>query len=607
MKYKLLGVATVVSLIQSCGVSNSPKTQTLNGTALNGRLTVMSQSLVSAPSFSLTLVGRLNPPVLSGMKGQSTAIDLQTGKAYVSFNVKGPTHQKGAVTVVNTGSTPSLDKEVQFLDQDVNYVQFKDSKFNIVGAKQNNNDGNAYFQQFTLNSSGVPSFVFDKVVPSFAANHVKVDSNYYYVSSGDVNGGLSVFKRTDNSLKFATTIQDSRSIGLNACGKEVSVLTGQNSNIIKYSMNKINTMTTAPGMSYNYGGNTEQEARSEIISGVDYSIISLGDQGFKVVCNADMAVKAVVPVPVRSDVATADIRTNGVAAQKGLIFAAQGGAGLYVYAFKKVGAVPTTGCQNVTVSELGHTTITLGDSVNSVQALGSQVATTNGNGGVELLTYSNVAGTDDVDDFDPAYQTTTCDTRKLLEGCDSMTELSEDANHIVNVPASQNDKECFSLKIVNYQSNKNSTSYTTRYASLISKDHDTGSNASPRIMSQTNYKILLNGARDAYVSGSKTGLTSFYVDNFLFLKLTNGTSIQRFGTGTGDSAAIGYTAPILTATTSMIPFLVKAPSGVAQHSTALQLTNSYLTFPVGVQFDLDSLALDAGVLGQTSDMYLIFK
>lgn len=527
----------------------------------------------------------------------------------MSFNVKGAAEQKGAVTILNTASmqSPSIEKEVQFLDQDINYVRFDDGKFNIVGAKANGTNGNAFFQQFTLDANDARTFNFDQTVPSYASNHLMVDSNYYYVSSGDTNGGLSVFKKNDQSLKFYKEIQDSRSIGLQSCGKEVNVLTGSNASVVSFSKNKIDTLSTSSGTISAFSGANEKEARSEIVSGVDYSIISLGESGFKVICNEDKSVKAHILLPQRVGVDQGEIRTNGVSAQKGLIFAAQGGAGLYVYSFKKTGTVPVAGCQDVVVAEIGHSDLTANDSVNSVTTTSTSAYTSNGKGGVEIFTFTKDADSEDVLDFDSAYQATTCAARQMIAGCDSVKSL-DSVSGLITVPARSNDKECFSLKIVNYQSNKSSSSYTQRLDGYLVKDHDVGSNQKPRVMSHTVYNIKMMDSRTTYVSGSKYGLTSFYVDNFLMFKLGAPIGDQYFAMGTGDSAAIGYTAPLVMINSAYQPmsFEIKAPSGVAQYSTAYDLTGK-LSYPIATEFVLDSYALDAGVSGQTSDMYLIFK
>jgi hypothetical protein len=597
-------------LLSSCGskINIPSKVVSGNDATLASRLELISSNMIVQGSFQMNLQARLNPPVLSGLKGQSTSIDVKSNRAYVSFNIKGSAYQKGAVTILNLTSmqTPTIEKEIQFLDQDVNYVRFDNNTFNIVGAKASGNNGNAFFQQFTLDLSDNRSFNFDLTLPSYAGNYLSTDDNYYYVSSGDYNGGLSVFKKNDKSLKFYKEIQDSRSIGIQACGKEVNVLTGSNASVVSFSKNKIDTLATASGSISQFSGAIEKEARSEILSGVDYSIISLGENGFKVICNEDKSVKAAVSIPQRVGIDQDSIRTNGVSAQKGLIFAAQGGAGLYVYSFKKSGIIPVSGCQDVIVTELGHSDLTANDSVNSVTTTPSSVFTSNGKGGVEIFTFTKDTESDDIADFDSTYQAATCLERQMIAGCDSVKSL--DSTGLVAIPARSNDKECFSLKIVNYQSNKASSIYTQRLDGYLVKDHDLGTNQNPRIMSHTLYNIKMMDSRSLYLSGSKYGLTNFYVDNFFMFKLTSVSGDQYYTMGTGDSAALGFTAPLvlLNSTYQTMPFDIKTANGVAQYTSAYDLS-SKLIYPIATEFSLDSYALDAGVAGQTSDVYLIFK
>lgn len=590
-------------LLMSCGANKKQKIQVLDGSIENDRLDLINSQALVSKDLNMTLVARLNPPEVNGMVGQSTSIDIKGNKAYVSFNVKGGEFQRGAISILNLNNTPSIDKELRFLDRDVNYIKVDGNKIGMTGAKTGDLD-NAYYQEIKLTGNNV-SVELTKVLPSFAGNHIQEDEKFVYVSSGDT-GGLSVFEKNTMNLKFYSDIEDSRSVAKDVCGRGVSVLSGVQGKVVKYSRNKIETSSNSSGDEVIIGGDGVREARSEIISGLDYNVVSLGENGFKVLCNEDNRVMASVGVPSRSGVDPSEIRTNGIAGQNGLLFVAQGGAGLYVYSMTKTGSKPLKGCQDIVITEIGKSIMSIGDSVNSVSVKGDTVITSNGKGGVEIFKYNKHAKTNDVLDFNEEYQGRECQNKKAMEDCDSVMEL-EPTNGAVLIPARKGDKECFALKIIDKKNNQSSQNYSDRLDGVLGRDHDLGVNKNPRIMSESHYTIKMLGEREVLLSGDKMGLSDYSVDNFFLFKIRSNNS-QWFGMGTGDSKAIGYNAPVVNIANvwTEIPFEVKANGGSAQY-TENTILSEKMTFPQGQNFQFDSYALDMGRVGETSDLYMIFK
>lgn len=72
----------VLSLLTlaSCGSKVNVKSKVVSGSApsMASRLELISANMIAQGSFQMNLQARLNPPVLAGLKGQSTSIDVKS-------------------------------------------------------------------------------------------------------------------------------------------------------------------------------------------------------------------------------------------------------------------------------------------------------------------------------------------------------------------------------------------------------------------------------------------------------------------------------------------------------------------------------------------------
>lgn len=86
---KMLCIASFSTILVSCGLKDQNKTIVLNSNQIpDSRLELINQNQLSTSStFNMTLIARLNPPLIDTLLGQSTSIDIASTKAYVSFNM----------------------------------------------------------------------------------------------------------------------------------------------------------------------------------------------------------------------------------------------------------------------------------------------------------------------------------------------------------------------------------------------------------------------------------------------------------------------------------------------------------------------------------------
>jgi hypothetical protein len=142
--------------------------------------------------------------------------------------------------------------------------------------------------------------------------------------------------------------------------------------------------------SYALGGASIAESKSTIQMGARLTLVSLGDGGFALMCSQNGAVLAAQPAVTIADASTDSTVTNSVAAGPGLVFAANGAAGVFVYQLIQGPVIADTNCTADTLSLLGH--LDLGTfSANMVYFRNNYLFLADGLGGFRIISVQNVA------------------------------------------------------------------------------------------------------------------------------------------------------------------------------------------------------------------------
>jgi hypothetical protein len=348
----------------------------LNSTPRPVRVT--SENHVAAP-FSLSLVGTLSSPQVAGQTLEAADLFLSEGKAFVAYNLAGGPTVGGIDVLALHSQSPKLDHELIINHSGINAVAFDPTtdKLYFVGEAALN-DATAFLgvMKLTCGLSLFPAKTYP--LPSYAGTHVAVGKHTVYATSG-VKGGLTVFRKQWNGLKpmAYAPIADARAVGFTPSEDNVIVASGRPAAITLF-----NSSGPHP---YVLGGATAPDSKSTIQVGNLTSLVSAGDAGADVVCNENGTILANIPQVTVAGMQTSDTVTNSATECGGIIFTANGGAGVYAYQKTEV-ANRSTSCPKVTITKLGSLNFDENFvSANHVVCLNHTLLVASGRGGTKIV------------------------------------------------------------------------------------------------------------------------------------------------------------------------------------------------------------------------------
>lgn len=202
-----------------------------------------------------------------------------------------------------------------------------------------------------------------KPLRSFAGTSLTVKGTTLYALSGDGSGtdtgGLTVFNANTLAEVSQTDIADARSIWYNPAGTSGAntntpwVVAGKtatsNSKLYRLSDAGAIVQTIDMGVS----ANTIRESKSSVQVGSTLLLVSRGDQGFAIYCAKDGGLLAQQAAVTIAGVDPKLTVTNSVTPGPGLVFAANGEAGVYAYSMKDSGSA-VGACRGITLASLGN-------------------------------------------------------------------------------------------------------------------------------------------------------------------------------------------------------------------------------------------------------------
>lgn len=345
-----------------------------------------SQQTSTPAGLSLTLIATVDPPSVGSTTLQANSFWLDSNVAYVAYNNAG-LPIVGAIDVIDltTPAVPRLISEHSFATQKVNGLAVSQGTLYYTGSSSDL--GGAILGKIAVSSNGALGAATPAVkLPSYAGTGIAAFGSAYYATSGDT-GGLSSF---DPSLTVSAgaMIADARGVAVSPDGKTVGVVSGQPGAVSLFDA------SGAATASYQLGGASIPESKSTIEMGSRSIVASLGDGGFAVVCAQNGAIMAKQPAVTIDGMPSASTVTNAVTAGGGLVFAADGVAGVYAYQLTEGALIPGTNCTSDTLTELGS--LDLGNfSANMVYFRNGYLFVADGLGGFRLLSVQNPASDDD--------------------------------------------------------------------------------------------------------------------------------------------------------------------------------------------------------------------
>ncbi|MES2745567.1 MAG: hypothetical protein V4655_09065 [Bdellovibrionota bacterium] len=326
-------------------------------------------------SFIATQVAALTPPVINGLPVQANDLAVSGTSVYIGYNSAGDLYS-GGVDVLDISNilSLSLHSSLPLPGYDINGIERRGDNLYIVGASQDTEK--AFLSKIQLNGSLLTSNITEYSLPSYAGTDIVSSSTSLYTTSGD-DGALTVFDLATMTATKSTPIADARAVGLTTAGAPI-VLAGQPGNV--------SLASTAGDLTHNFplGGSATAQSKSALKVGDKWSVASLGEGGFTVFCNANGSEIAHVPAITLPGIDPSRTVTNAVTSYGGLIYTANGEAGVNVYALRDLASLNSCGAGKVEF--LGTLNMGEGSSPNGIYSNGLFLYVATGLGGVKILT-----------------------------------------------------------------------------------------------------------------------------------------------------------------------------------------------------------------------------
>jgi hypothetical protein len=233
--------------------------------------------------------------------------------------------------------------------------------------------------------------------------------------------------------------------------------------------------------------------------------------------------------------------------------------------------------------------------------------------------------------LNPAGQCVTCQTNQAWDGVQCVSNIGnsglapvvcnsyEELKSPFIVPARDCMGTCYYVKLSSTVPLQNSSDFTLHDTNVWSRNHDSGGQAPshPYIIgsSATNagaaadIQFMMEGTRQVTLAGDQGGMKDIYVDNYVLLQILQGGQTTYFAEGSADSptyqnsSVANDTGFVNVGGTDLKNFQVGAAGGTSNFNP-IDFGNELQTNTV---IDFKSEALDCGVVGQVSDIYLLFR
>jgi hypothetical protein len=351
----------------------------------------------------LTLKATLAPPSIGGAQLQASDITVNGTKIYVSYNTAGAV-QAGGIDVIDVASAtaPVLKSEALYPSADIHKVTIDGTNLYAVGAASGVGEG-AMIYKIALDAGGLLTSTRSErnlrraadSEAAYAGIGVKVNGNNVYAVSGN-NGGLSILNKNDLSDVFFTPIENARDLSLGV-GGDLFVVTGKTATDEARVKRFTSTGATVVSTNVALANAQVDDGKSAVVSGSRFLIASAGFGGAKLVCVADGTAAygtlfGTMTNPAQSGLAASLQVANAVAFGNGLVYVANGEAGVSIYSLERT--LVTSDCSGHSLQYRGRFTFGAGQSVNNVFWSNGYLVVATGKGGFNIVqvTQSLVAG-----------------------------------------------------------------------------------------------------------------------------------------------------------------------------------------------------------------------
>lgn len=345
---------------------------------------VLTGLIPGVESFTAVQVAELTPPTVNGLRLQADEVINDGNSTYVSYNVAGEAYA-GGIDILDISNILSLKilSSFQSSTSEFNALTRSGNYLYAAGAGSSGRTSGAFLTRIALNGSLMTSDTSQYLLPSYSGTSLIVNTNQILALSGDA-GGLSLFDKATMNLITTVPIDDARAVKTAADGSVV-VLSGQPGTVRVLSASGSVQKTVI------LGGAATPQSKSTLQIGSKWSIASLGEGGAVIYCNLNGTIIERIPATIVAGIPASLTVTNAASSVGGLVFTANGEAGVYVYSLKDVTTLDS--CGDATLTLLGKLNLGANFSANSVYYQNGLLFIVTGLGGLKILSPTYVSTT----------------------------------------------------------------------------------------------------------------------------------------------------------------------------------------------------------------------
>lgn len=331
----------------------------------------------------LTWVAEVDAPVHADQKLQAVDIDIQGTTAAIGYNTAGESFLGGVQIVdIHDRLHPELISEGIFTTFEVNSVLLRGNTL-YLGGSTIDDDGfaRATVEKWNLSKKKqLGGRANRNYLQSYAVTDLTfASSEALFATSGADDGGVSALDAITLQIKTFQPIDDARGAAA-SLNNTLAVLRGTPATIFTVEDGSLSVLDQ-----FVLDGGNIPFSKSTIETDSGFALVAVGDGGVQVVRLSDGEVLAQVDNPVLPDLDPLDAVANAASLEHGLVFVANGGAGVRVLcaepSFDQLGSVEDASLEVVGTLRLG-----VQESVNGLAFKSQMLIAPSGIGGVRLIT-----------------------------------------------------------------------------------------------------------------------------------------------------------------------------------------------------------------------------
>lgn len=281
--------------------------------------------LESASELPLVLVSQVAAPVHEGKTLRATHVDIDGNYAFVSYNTEGETYL-GAVDIFDISNiySPKITAQAIFTDSDISSLEYKNGRLYLAAAvnidKNSNATSPAALYTATVSGGQFTSPFTLASLPGYVATDVTNTNSNTAVTSGN-DGVIGLFNASQTAGN-SVAMEDLRAVAFG--NDKLAVLSGAT------GVHILDPNSLSQGIRIPMTADVAGAKRTLQIAGNNL-FVAEGKNGAGIYRMNDGALIKKLPIPINPEgLAPGEVVTNAVSVDEGLLFMANGGAGISI-------------------------------------------------------------------------------------------------------------------------------------------------------------------------------------------------------------------------------------------------------------------------------------